>query len=123
MIYLRRLLAMQKIKIEDIGDLLSLNGDRQSFRHDVLTITREHWPPSSNLNNKIPQDVALFLRPAPFMQSDNPQIKAQQLLQQFALADWADELIEAYSHGMKQRLIIASALLHDPRILIIFNHN
>jgi len=54
MIYLRRLLAMQKIKIEDIGDLLSLNGDRQSFRHDVLTITREHWPPSSNLNNKIP---------------------------------------------------------------------
>jgi ABC-2 type transport system ATP-binding protein len=45
--------------------------------------------------------------------------KAQQLLQQFALADWADELIEAYSHGMKQRLIIASALLHDPRILII----
>jgi ABC-2 type transport system ATP-binding protein len=32
---------------------------------------------------------------------------------------WADELIEAYSHGMKQRLIIAAALLHDPQILII----
>ena len=45
--------------------------------------------------------------------------KAKNLLQQFALWDWADELIEAYSHGMKQRLIIASALLHDPQILII----
>ncbi|HPK53385.1 MAG TPA: ABC transporter ATP-binding protein [Smithellaceae bacterium] len=45
--------------------------------------------------------------------------KAEQLLRLFALWDWADELIEAYSHGMKQRLIIASALLHDPRILII----
>ncbi|KUG24400.1 abc transporter, atp-binding protein [hydrocarbon metagenome] len=45
--------------------------------------------------------------------------KAQNLLQQFALWDWADELVEAYSHGMKQRLIIASALLHDPQILII----
>jgi ABC-2 type transport system ATP-binding protein len=45
--------------------------------------------------------------------------KAQNLLQQFALQDWANELIEAYSHGMKQRLIIASALLHDPQILII----
>jgi len=45
--------------------------------------------------------------------------KAKSLLQQFALWTWADELIEAYSHGMKQRLIIASALLHDPRILII----
>jgi ABC-2 type transport system ATP-binding protein len=45
--------------------------------------------------------------------------KAKELLQQFALWNWADELIEAYSHGMKQRLIIATALLHDPRILII----
>ena len=45
--------------------------------------------------------------------------KAKSLLQQFALWTWADELIEAYSHGMKQRLIIAAALLHDPQILII----
>jgi ABC-2 type transport system ATP-binding protein len=45
--------------------------------------------------------------------------KAEQLLRQFALWDWANEIIEAYSHGMKQRLIIASALLHDPQILII----
>lgn len=52
----------------------------------------------------------------------NPEIfpqKAEQLLRQFALWDWADEIIEAYSHGMKQRLIIASALLHDPQVLII----
>ncbi len=45
--------------------------------------------------------------------------KSKELLVQFALWNWADELIEAYSHGMKQRLIIASALLHDPRILIV----
>jgi ABC-2 type transport system ATP-binding protein len=45
--------------------------------------------------------------------------KAKDVLQQFALWNWADELIEAYSHGMKQRLIIASALLHDPKVLII----
>ncbi len=53
------------------------------------------------------------VNPAEFSQ------KAEQLLRQFALWDWADEIIEAYSHGMKQRLIIASALLHDPKILII----
>lgn len=45
--------------------------------------------------------------------------RSEDLLRQFALWDWADELIEAYSHGMKQRLIIAAALLHDPQILII----
>ena len=45
--------------------------------------------------------------------------KAEGLLIQFSLYDWADHLIEAYSHGMKQRLVIASALLHDPRVIIV----
>jgi ABC-2 type transport system ATP-binding protein len=45
--------------------------------------------------------------------------RAKELLKQFALWDWANEIIEAYSHGMKQRLIIAAALLHDPKVLVI----
>ncbi len=45
--------------------------------------------------------------------------RAQELLEKFALTDWAHEIIEAYSHGMKQRLIIAAALMHDPRVLVI----
>jgi ABC-2 type transport system ATP-binding protein len=45
--------------------------------------------------------------------------KSESLLKQFALWDWANEIIEAYSHGMKQRLIITAALLHDPKVLII----
>jgi ABC-2 type transport system ATP-binding protein len=45
--------------------------------------------------------------------------RAETLLKQFSLYDWGDHLIEAYSHGMKQRLVIASALLHDPRLIIV----
>ena len=45
--------------------------------------------------------------------------RAEELLKQFALWDWADEIIEAYSHGMKQRLIIAAALMHDPKVMVI----
>jgi ABC-2 type transport system ATP-binding protein len=40
-------------------------------------------------------------------------------LELFELTDWKDELIEGYSHGMKQRLIISAALLHEPKIFII----
>ena len=45
--------------------------------------------------------------------------KALNNLKLFSLADWYDELIESYSHGMKQRLIMAAAMLHDPEVLIV----
>jgi ABC-2 type transport system ATP-binding protein len=45
--------------------------------------------------------------------------KSEELLKQFSLWDWANELIESYSHGMKQRLIISAALLHDPRVIVV----
>ena len=45
--------------------------------------------------------------------------KAQEKLEMFSLTDWSDELIESYSHGMKQRLVMAAALLHDPEVIIV----
>jgi ABC-2 type transport system ATP-binding protein len=45
--------------------------------------------------------------------------KAEDLLRTFGLFDWSHDLIEAYSHGMKQRLVISAALLHDPRVLVV----
>ena len=47
------------------------------------------------------------------------QEKSDKILKQFALEDWADELIESYSHGMKQRLIMSAAILHDPEAIIV----
>ena len=41
------------------------------------------------------------------------------LLEEYSLTEWEDELIEAYSHGMKQRLATCAALVHDPQILVI----
>jgi ABC-2 type transport system ATP-binding protein len=45
--------------------------------------------------------------------------KSEKVLKQFSLYDWADELIESYSHGMKQRLIISAAILHDPKVIVV----
>jgi ABC-2 type transport system ATP-binding protein len=44
---------------------------------------------------------------------------AAAMLQLFSLADWSGELIESYSHGMKQRLIMAAALVHEPDVLVV----
>ncbi len=45
--------------------------------------------------------------------------RLEQLLNRFGLQRWGDELVEGYSHGMRQRLVMCGALLHDPRLLII----
>lgn len=41
------------------------------------------------------------------------------LLKMFELEPWADELIEGYSYGMKQRLIMCAAFIHKPKVLIV----
>jgi ABC-2 type transport system ATP-binding protein len=45
--------------------------------------------------------------------------RAEELLEYFDLLGWRHELIESYSHGMRQRLIISAALLPRPRVLVI----
>jgi ABC-2 type transport system ATP-binding protein len=47
------------------------------------------------------------------------EAKANDYLRYFDLHDWAASRIESYSHGMKQKLVIISALVHEPQVLII----
>jgi ABC-2 type transport system ATP-binding protein len=46
------------------------------------------------------------------------QIKAHRLLHLLGLESWRHSPISMYSKGMKQRVLIAAALMHDPRLLI-----
>src|SRR5215469_14994529 len=42
-----------------------------------------------------------------------------ELLDVFELSSWKDELVESYSHGMRQKLIISSALIHRPAVIVV----
>ncbi len=41
------------------------------------------------------------------------------LMSVWELTAWRDELLEVYSHGMKQKLIISSALIHRPEVIVV----
>ena len=45
--------------------------------------------------------------------------RIDELLEIFDLADWKHELTEAYSHGMRQKLIICGALVHRPELIVV----
>jgi len=63
-----------------------------------------------------------FLQFIAQMYGYDPEQSARQIAQQvenFDLHDFIHELTESYSHGMKQRLTFAAAVLHDPPVLVI----
>ncbi|HMP01935.1 MAG TPA: ABC transporter ATP-binding protein [Gemmatales bacterium] len=45
--------------------------------------------------------------------------RMEELIRLFELESFVDDLTESYSHGMRQRTVFASALLHQPRVLIV----
>jgi ABC-2 type transport system ATP-binding protein len=50
---------------------------------------------------------------------DGSRRRAEELLALFELLDWKDSLIETYSHGMRQKLLISSALVHSPDVIVV----
>lgn len=52
---------------------------------------------------------------------DGPDVdrRGEELLALFDLLDWKDALVESYSHGMRQKLIIASAFVHRPEVIVV----
>ncbi|MHB0947829.1 MAG: AAA family ATPase, partial [Gemmatimonadaceae bacterium] len=45
--------------------------------------------------------------------------RSRELLGLFDLEEWRDELVESYSHGMRQKLIISSAFVHRPDVIVV----
>jgi ABC-2 type transport system ATP-binding protein len=52
---------------------------------------------------------------------EGPQVerRGRELLALFDLENWRNELVESYSHGMRQKLIISSAFIHKPEVIVV----
>ena len=47
------------------------------------------------------------------------QREIDRLIELFSLREFVRELIESYSHGMKQRVVLAATLLHKPKVILV----
>jgi ABC-2 type transport system ATP-binding protein len=50
---------------------------------------------------------------------DEGEDRAAEMLELFELGRWRDELVESFSHGMKQRLVMSAAFMHRPRAVLV----
>jgi ABC-2 type transport system ATP-binding protein len=45
--------------------------------------------------------------------------ETDRLIELFSMKDFIRELTESYSHGMKQRVVLAATLLHRPKVIVV----
>jgi len=53
---------------------------------------------------------------------DNGVVRAKEidrLVELFGMGEWIEGLTETYSHGMKQRVVLAATLLHRPKVMVV----
>jgi len=53
------------------------------------------------------------------MSDEQSDTRAERLLALFDLTEKGDQLIQGYSHGMRQKIAFSAALLHEPRVLLL----
>jgi len=77
-------------------------------------------PDDPNLYDKLTgREFLWFIAEMFGMQQQHAMQRIGEVIDNFELADFADDLTESYSLGMKQRLVFASSLLHDPDVLVL----
>jgi len=94
--------------------------------HDVVRETRAatgqmgYVPDQAFLYDKLTgREFLEFLADVRGMQREVWQSNLRRQARWFELEGFLDELTETYSHGMRQRLVFAAALLHDPKVLVV----
>ena len=53
------------------------------------------------------------------LDGDGVSGRVQEMLELFELGRWENDLVESFSHGMKQRLVMSAAFLHRPQAVLV----
>jgi ABC-2 type transport system ATP-binding protein len=77
-------------------------------------------PDTPNLYAKLSaRELLRFVGDLYEMKRDKIDERIEELLRLFDLAEAGNDLIDSYSHGMKQKIAMAAALIHDPKVLVL----
>jgi ABC-2 type transport system ATP-binding protein len=94
--------------------------------HDVASDTRGsnrllgYVPDEPHLYDKLSgREFLEFVAEMYGLDRNQAATRIEREIENFELAEFVDTLAESYSHGMKQRMVFAAAMLHDPTVLVV----
>ncbi len=77
-------------------------------------------PDEPNLYPKLSaRELLRFVGDLYEMERQQIERRIEELLRLFNLTEAGDDLIDSYSHGMRQKTALAAALMHDPQVLVL----
>lgn len=77
-------------------------------------------PDQPNMYEKLTaMEFLLFVASLYGIEPDKAKKKAYQLFEMFGISDRANDLLGGFSHGMKQKVVMSSALVHDPKVVFM----
>lgn len=109
-----------------VGLLRPSSGTVRICGYDVVKQTRQanqcigYVPDEPYLYEKLSgREFLQFIGDLYGLSRDESAAKILREIRNFELQDFVDHQTETYSHGMKQRLVFAAAMLHDPAVLVL----
>ena len=109
-----------------VGLLRPTRGNVRICGHDVVESPSEcsralgYVPDEPYLYDKLTgREFLKFISDMYGVGSKRARRRVEEEIERFQLGEFVDDLAESYSHGMKQRTVFASAVLHDPAVLVV----
>ncbi|MED2697042.1 ABC transporter ATP-binding protein [Bacillus thuringiensis] len=97
-----------------------LNGKSQDLTSGSLLQEIGFVPDRADLYDYLTGEEYLrFVGKLYYLTDEQINVFVENILEQFKLTDSSHQLIKNYSHGMKQKISIASGLIHNPKVLIL----
>lgn len=110
---------MAGLLVPDKGEILISNHDIVKEPLKAKSILG-YVPDKSFLYEKLTaREFLIFIAAIYGIEKDNALKAIEKHIDLFGLKDWENELIESFSQGIRQRLLFASALIHNPEALLI----
>ncbi|AEP01269.1 ABC transporter ATP-binding protein [Weizmannia coagulans] len=105
--------------VPDSGEV-TINGEKQDIKNYALQNLIGFVPDHAILYEYLTGEEYLYFVGGMFNVPKKKIVEfAANILNDFELYNEKDQLIKTYSHGMKQKISIAAALIHEPQILIL----